>query len=118
MAYTSRGIEEMEFTFCYQRLERRGENPELRRLPWAFVRFADAGEDRKYVMPLPPLGLTAVGGGSPLLDPGALTPPRRSFYEFMEHAPFPLENGTPARVNSNEDDRFPGPQAVHFFGWV
>ena|SRR3990167_2595914 len=116
MAYTSRGIEQMDLTFCYQRLERRDEAPELRRLPWAFVRFADPGEDFEYVLPLPPLGLTAGGGGSPLLDTEALMPARRSFYQIMDHSPFPVD--TRARVNSDEDDRFPGPQAVHFFGWL
>lgn len=118
MAYTSRGIEEMEITFCYQRVQRRNDDPEMRRLPWAFVRFRDDGEERRYVMTVPPLGLTAGGGGSPLLDPGALLPPTRSYYEFMDHAPFPLENGAPAPVNSTEDDRFPGPRAVHFFDWI
>lgn len=117
MAYSSRGIEEMEFTFCYQKIQRRNADPEMRRLPWAFVRFADAGEDRRYVMPLPPLGLTAHSAGSNL-DPGALVPPPRSFYEFMDHEPFPSDNATPARVSSTEDDRFPGRQSVHFFGWV
>ena len=108
MAITDLGMEQAEYTFCYERRELAGEDPELRRLPWAFLRFRDAGEDRQYITTLPPAGLHATPSARGEID----WQPYRQFYEIMANRPFPVESGRDNREGAA------GSFAVHFFSAI
>jgi hypothetical protein len=116
MAYTDRGIDQAEYTFCYEKRERPGSLPELVRLPWALVRFGDPGEDRKYVTPLPNVAFAGSTGQSAASNSEIGWIPYRQFYEMMPNLPFPLESSRPAVSGDPEADNAPGVWAVHFFG--
>ena len=107
MTVTSRSIDNAEFTIC--------ENYEVRGqvLPWAFLRFGDTDEERKYVVPMPgywPTVAVAVSQGIERLKIVGV--------EYMPFRPFPAEPARPARSSSSDDINRPGPLALHFFGGV
>jgi len=127
MAINDATIESAEITYCLERIGNfrddygYGRKP-VRQLPWAFVRFGGAGEDRKYVMPIPPnvammgsgindalVGLTVSVTSQPLHFTYG-----RAFIEYMPNQPFPFENSTGPRSNGDPA----GDVAVHFFGGV
>ena len=105
MAITTEGMEKAEWTFCYEK-----SGAQVRMLPWAFLRFGDDGEDRQYVVPIPPLG-TSIGPGG-----NSSVPPRfyRTYAEFMPFRAFPMETDRPLAVSGD----VPGPVALHFFGGI
>ena len=93
------------WTRCYERTSLGGLKP----LPWAFLQFGDAGEDRKYVVPT--AGATFLGADGTEVTRAVLS-------EVMPHQPFPLDSGRPARGSGTLDSDKPGPMAVHFFGRI
>lgn len=87
MAFTAASYDRAEWTFVYDTAF----PGELRPLPWAYLQLGDAGEERKYVVPL---------SGASRLN---FTPYRQKA-EFAPNAPFPLDSA-----------RF-GATGVHYFG--
>lgn len=113
MAVTQQSIDMAEYTFTFDLVRTRTDRgdfvEQMVENPWAFLRFADVGEERKYVVPINQaawIGANGVPAG------------RLDTKEFMPYLPFPLELGRPARTNTRGDDNMGGPVAVHFFGWV
>ena len=130
MAVNNNTMEQAEYTFLFEKLPNNAPYRDatgygrvtVKQLPWCFIRFADDGEDRKYVQPLSPIQMMCGGGGhqSQLRDltfaetVSVCSTHGVSFMEFAEFAPFPYERY--ARVPS--DDRVGGPIAIHFFGGI
>src|SRR3990170_1485922 len=128
MAITEQGIAQAEITFCMEKIKNNNgyrdleDRDSVRQLPWCFVRFNDPGEERKYVMPLPPGAMILGSGihGQGMLDvqmPVEGGVPihyeyGRAFLEWMPFLPFPLDNGAGARSSGDAA----GTVAVHFFG--
>lgn len=98
MALTTEGIDKAEIAVCVE-LDGRFE----RLLPWAFVTFADAGEERRWVMPASQ-GLHVIGGQ-----------PYRQTREAMRNRAFPHELDFGPKPSSGDLSK-EGPRAVHFFG--
>ena len=96
MAVTTAGIDKAEITQCVE-VDGRFEKP----LAWKFVKFDDASEVDRYVMPADN-GLHLFGAE-----------PYRVTKEVMRNRGFPHEAD---RVYSLGDLAKPGPIAVHFFG--
>lgn len=118
MAITSEGITKAEWTFCYERRQTRRSTgamaDELRRLPWAFVEFADAGEQgKRYVVPVPPQYIP-IGQPANGVEAELGWVPYRQYAEYMQNQPFPHENGQGPRGAGDNA----GPVALHFFGAV
>ena len=115
MAITIDGIDKAEVWNCYQLEQRRmpdGSWTQIERpLPWAFVRFTDVGEERRYVMTCD-TGGCSVG----LTDLG-----RKVFIphkEMMRNTAFPHDVDRGPMSPSDGDARYPGPLGVHFIGAV
>jgi len=100
MAVTTRGIDYAEIARCVV-VDGRFTNP----LPFVFVKFADADEGNRYVMPASQ-GLALFG-----------SEPYRTTLEPMGAGGFPHDNFAGSRSSSPADDGSkPGPFAVHYFG--
>ena len=118
-----------QITFCIERiisgsgyLDLEG-RANVQQLPWCFVRFNAPGEERRYVMPLPPQSLIMgsgvrdaladlygpVNGGTPMHYKYG-----RGFIEWMPNKPFPLVNMTGPRSSGDAA----GAVAIHFFGGI
>lgn len=124
MAVNQQTIDDAEWTFCYDVVPVRAtalpsraapgnfqSGQQITELPWAFLRFGDVGEERKYVVPTN--GVTFSGFSSSGMDAC-----RYEFQEYMPFQPFPVDTARPARSSGPDDTRFGGPVSVHFFGWV
>lgn len=127
MAVNEGTMDSAEITFCLETIGNfrddtgHGRQP-VRQLPWAFIRFGDAGEERKYVMPIPFNNMIMGCGINDALAGITFTTPSsalyftygRAFIEYMPNKPFPLENGAGPRANGDPA----GPVSIHFFGSV
>lgn len=98
MAVTTEGIDKAEIALCVE-VDGRFERP----LPWAFVKFADASEGTRYVMP--------ASNGLHLLT----AQPYRVTKEAMRGRAFPHEMDFGARAITGDEAK-EGPKAVHFIG--
>lgn len=103
---TQTGIDNAEWTQPYDSSIIRTDTgvlvEQIRDLPWAFVRFADAGEERKYIVPT---------NGALWISAAGVPVAKIMYREAMPYLPFPLETAKPAGT-------FGGAWAVHQFGWV
>lgn len=115
MAITGDGMDMAEVTYCVVVDRLRGVDGSFAQvqfnLPWAFVRFGDVGEERRYVMSLD-------GRSVGLTVPGASV--YRAREEVMRNSPFPYDDLL-ARGNyptSDADALKGGTQAIHYFGGV
>lgn len=113
MAITHDGMDKAEVYYCYQQDRQRGATGTFADteicLPWAFVRFADAGEERRYLS-------TRCGDSVGLTVPGAI--PYRQYRETMRNSPFPHEADRGSVSPSSGDDAKAGTYAIHFIGPV
>ena len=98
MAVTTEGIEKAEISLCVE-VDGRFERP----LPWAFVKFADASESNRYVMPASN-GLLVLGGQ-----------PYRVTKEAMRGRAFPHDLDLAPRPSTGDASK-DGPSAIHFMG--
>lgn len=107
MAITTRGMDLAVVTYCAT-IEQIGGETSERRLPFAWVQFGDAGEERRYLC-------SRDGDSVGLTAPGCQ--PYRTKREYMRTASFPHDQdfGT---SSSDTDARRPGPKAIHYFGGV
>lgn len=106
MAVTQYSIDNSEWTFLYEVSSVRSDMgvfvEQMIELPFAFVRFADVGEERKYVVPTNSGAWVSANG---------IPAGRIMGKEFMPGLPFPLDSSRPPGSGS-------GAWAVHQFGWV
>jgi len=116
-------MDRADITFCIERSIDKEGRAFVHQLPWCFVRFNAPGQERKYLMPLPPqcliMGSVVRDGLADLYGPvDGGTPIHykygRGFIEWMPNKPFPLENMTGPRSNGDPA----GAVAIHFFGGI
>lgn len=77
-----------------------------RPLNWAYVRFADPGEERQYIQVPPTCSLGGVAQQMNVVE-----------HEFQPYQPFPIG---PARRSTNpgSDEAKGGPHGIHFYGSI
>lgn len=114
MAITNDGMDKAEVTYCYQFDVQRMADGSFAQteicLPWAWVKFADPGEERRYLT-------TRTGDGVGLTVPGAQ--PYRQLREAMRFSPFPHEADRASKNSGpGNDNNVPGDYAIHFIGNV
>lgn len=106
MAVTTEGIDKAEIAVCVEisteRLQDGSWAQTVTPLPWTLVKFADASETNRYVMPASN-GLYLFGAQ-----------PYRQTRETMRRTAFPHDADYGPRPTTGEG-REPGPRGVHFF---